>query len=132
MDYMSGVPGLPRTGLDFVARQALTLRFPLHPTAECPDVEVVMMRLPRVCTGRVVSVDGATSPIEDDGRKVALHYDPSAPDRAPRELAIEWDIGGPTCWNAYHGDPPFFLEGEPKTVELVRRVVIAGLPPGQW
>jgi len=129
MDYTVGVPGLPRPGLEFVARQALTLRIPLHPTAECPDVEVVMPHLPLICPGRVVAVDGATSPIEDDGRKVALHYDPSAPDRAPRELAIEWDVGGPECWNEYRGYPPFFFEGEPRIVEPIRRVLTSRWSP---
>jgi len=126
MDYVVGVPGLPRPELNGVARQALTLRIPLHPTAECPDVEVVMLRHPQICPGRVVAVDGATSAIEDDGRRVDLHYDPSAPERAPRELAVEWDIGTPTCWNDYRGYPPFFLEGESKTVELVRRMLTSG------
>ncbi len=126
MDYDVGVPGLPKPELDGVARQALTLHLPLHPTAECPDVKVVMVRIPRVCPGRVVGVDGATSGIEDDGRRVELHYNPSAPDRAPRELAVEWDVGSPSCWNEYRGYPPFFLEGNPKTVELVRRTLTAG------
>jgi hypothetical protein len=60
---------------------------------------------------------------------VALHYDPAAPERTPSELAVEWDVGGPTCWNEYRGYPPFFLEGEPKTVELVHHVLAARWAP---
>jgi hypothetical protein len=119
LDYQSGIPGMPNPGGYMAARQTLTLRFPLHPTAQCPETWVHMPQLSRLCPGRIVSVDGATSRLESDGRWVRLRLDEAPGAAPPRELAVSWDLGGPQCWNEFRGYPPFFLEGDPRTVAFV-------------
>jgi len=130
--YAVGMAGMPHSDPSHpLARQTLTLRFPLHPTAQCPDEWISMPRAARICPGRIVDIDGETSLIEGDGRSARLHFDPAAGHEAPREIAIAWELGGPECWNEYRGVPPFFIEGEPQAVELLDHVVMAPLqsPP---
>lgn len=127
--YANGVPGMPHTDPSHpLARQTLTLHFPLHPTAQCPDEWVSMPHVARVCPGRIVGIDGATSLIREDGRSARLHFDPAA-GQAPHEIAIAWELGGPECWNEYRGSPPFFVEGEPQAVELLDQVMGPLQPP---
>jgi hypothetical protein len=128
--YANGVPGMPHTDPSHpLARQTLTLHFPLHPTAQCPDEWISMPRAARICPGSIVDIDGETSMIQGDGRSARLHFDPAAGHGAPHEVAIAWELGGPACWNEYRGSPPFFVEGEPRAVELLDQVMGPLQPP---
>jgi hypothetical protein len=41
----------------------------------------------------------------------------------PREVGLDWTIGSSECdMSAYSGLPPFFLEGDPQTVDQLERL----------
>lgn len=123
MDYTVGVPGMPIMDPSHPARQTMTLHLPLTMTRECPETWIQMPRMPLLCPGRIMHVEGGAAEIEDNGRAVRLRSnDPSGED-APREVAITWELGGPECWNQYRGYPPFFVEGDPRSVAFLTRIL---------
>jgi hypothetical protein len=114
-EYEHGIPGMPPgTGRER-PQYKLAIHFPLDATPGCPEESVYMPRVPRICPGRIRSVDGATAGIEDDGRRVTLKG-------GERELVIDWDID---AFCEYRGSPPFFVEGEPSTVAFVSALLEA-------
>jgi len=113
------LPGMPIVDAAHLARQTMRLHLPLRARAQAPEEWIYMPRLPLVCSGRIVSVDGGTAGIEESGRWARLRYEPAAAGPTPRELVLEWELGGPGCSNQYRGYPPFFIEGDPASVTLV-------------
>lgn len=115
-DYAAVLAGLP--GLN-VRHSILTLHFPLQPKASCPESWFHMPRLPGVCEGRIVSVDGQDATIEAEGRWARLKSEGTP----PHEISMQWEIGGPKCQVEYRGFPPFFVEGDATTAAFLATII---------
>jgi hypothetical protein len=116
----SGMPevrGMPHADAFGAPRRTLTLHLPLHPRDECPEEWIYMPRRRFLCPGRVLSAEGVTADISEDGRWAKLKRSPGG-GVAP-EVALRWEIGLDGCSVEYRGNPPFFAEGDPTSVSLM-------------
>lgn len=113
-DY--GTPGMPAADDVRKSPQYLTLRFPLKPDAACPVFSVHMPDVAGVCHGRIVGATGASIQFQQTDQWAVLTNPESG--KTP-ELAIEWNLGETNCSREYRGAPPFFIEGDPASVDLV-------------
>jgi hypothetical protein len=118
-DYEAGVRNMPDVYARDGRHRRLTLRFGLKPDGLCPEEWVYLPKLEEICPGRIVAAGRGT--IEPSGRVARLKADVG--DAAPQELAIAWNLDEPDCWTHYRGHPPFFVEGDPPTVTLLRGVL---------
>lgn len=118
-DTWPAVPGMPAFEGRSPVRQLLTLSLPLKPHDSCPEDWIHMPRDPKVCPGRIVSVDGSATDVSENGTWARLKRDGSN----HREIIIQWALGGPECFNQYSGFPPLFLEGDPRSVEHLKTVL---------
>ncbi len=87
-----------------------------------------MPRLRRVCPGRIVSVEGVSAEVDPSGRSARMKLAAGTEGQGPRELVLQWELGGPDCLTEYRGIPPFFVEGDPRSVEFLRPVLEDGRP----
>jgi hypothetical protein len=112
------VPGMPpcqRPG-----EHAMELHLPVRSTEGEAHAIVMPARL-LLCSGSIASVPGGPAAVSADRRR-ATWVEPTSPD-SPGEVTLEWTIGSQECdMNAYSGLPPFFLEGDPRTVEQLERL----------
>jgi hypothetical protein len=98
-------------------RRLLELRVPLLPGS---TGEIVMPRRALLCAGRITSVPGARSRITDDGARATVA---GVDESSIAEAQIVWDIGSADCDSfSYSGLPPFFIEGDANTVEMIERL----------
>ncbi len=115
-------PGMPEVDARHLTRQTVTVHFPLHPRADCPAMEVVMVYVPPMCLGKIASVDGVPAEVDPEGKWARMRVDPAHP-AAAAELAVVWELGTSTCWNEYRGTVPYMLEGAPSTVDLLQDIL---------
>lgn len=125
------VPGLPDANASHLARQTLTVHFPLHPRPECPATSVVMVYVPPMCRGQITGVEGVdgidaiegiAAEVDRGGQWAHLRIDGAHPAGAA-ELSIVWELGTEGCWNEYRGTVPYVLEGAPSSVEMLKPMV---------
>lgn len=116
------VPGLPEANASHLGRQTLTVRLPLHPSAECPAMWVAMVYVPPMCRGKIEGVDGLAAEVDPGGQWAHLRIDGAHPAGAA-ELAIVWELGTERCWNEYRGTVPYVLEGAPSSVEMLKAIL---------
>lgn len=69
-----------------------------------------------VCPGRVVGAEGVLADIAPDGSAAHLRRKEGS---TRGEVALRWELGVPGCSTEYRGYPPFFVEGNPASVQLV-------------
>ena len=122
------IPGMPVVDPILLARQTLTLHIPLSPRPDCTEESIYMPRLRRVCPGRIVSVEGVSAEVDPSGRSARMKLAAGTEGQGPRELVLQWELGGPDCLTEYRGIPPFFVEGDPRSVEFLRPVLEDGRP----
>jgi hypothetical protein len=117
-DYDLELPGMPKLDARSRETQIMTIHLNLTPRASCPEEWIYMPRQPGICLGRIVGVDGSPAQVESEGRWVRLKQsEAGAP--TPKEVAIEWELGGPNCTVEYRGYPPFFVEGDPQSAAFL-------------
>ncbi|MGH7435166.1 MAG: hypothetical protein ACRENE_05800, partial [Polyangiaceae bacterium] len=117
----SCVKGMPAGGRTHATR--LELRIPVLPAPPGTRWGLRMPRAANFCEGRILGVDGRDAEVSADGR--TAEWTAPADPAAPGTARILWELASPTCRDfAYRGMPPFFFEGETKTVEALEDLVV--------
>ena len=112
------VPGMPPFQRPVV--HTLELRMAVHATAG--EAHAIVMPPPRpwLCAGTIASAGPAS--ISLDHRR-ATWVEPTGSNLPQQEVRLDWTIGSSECgMNEYLGLPPFFLEGDPQSVEQLERL----------
>lgn len=119
-----GLPGMPVSDArkDRPVRR-MRLRFPLHARPDCPAMAIDLSAFRDSCPGRIASIDGGSHGVAASQKSALLTRDPAS-GAAPRELVLEWMLGGPDCYVQYRGYPPAFLEGNPEMVDDFGRMIL--------
>ncbi len=111
------VPGMPAPNEP--ARRSLQLRIPVLRQAAGLRSAIFMPRRWDLCGGSIVEVTPSSASIAPDGRRAT--WVPPADDAST--VALRWEIGSTDCdLPSYSGMPPFFIEGDPQTVEAIERL----------
>jgi hypothetical protein len=115
------VEGMPAGGSSHAKR--LELRIPLLPAPPGTRWGLRMPRAANFCEGRILAVEGRDCEVSADGR--SAEWTAPADPAAPGTVRVLWELGSPTCMDfGYSGMPPFFFEGEAKTVEALEDLVV--------
>jgi hypothetical protein len=98
-------------------RRSLVLRVPVAARSAGMNDVISMPRARSLCGGSIVAVPhGWISP---DHRLATW----TAPPDQPAMVELRWDLGSAGCPpDAYEGLPPYFIEGDPQTVEAIERL----------
>jgi hypothetical protein len=76
---------------------------------------------PLLCSGEIASLPGERPETGSDRRRGT--WIDAAGAGSSEEVTLRWTIGSEACeMNAYMGVPPFFLEGDAKTVAELERL----------
>ncbi len=111
------VPGMPPPNEP--GHHALQLRIPVLPNAAGPSEAIFMPRRWDLCGGSVVQVSPTPATISADGRRATWVSSPEG----PSTVELRWEIGSADCSvHSYSGLPPFFIEGDPETVEAIEHL----------
>jgi hypothetical protein len=111
-----GMPPLQRPGMQ---------PFELRLTAKAAPGEARAIAMPRAsslhCVGSIASVPSGAGSISADHRTAT--WSGRAGGDSPEEVRLDWTIGSADCaMNSYTRLPPFFLDGDPQTVEQLERM----------
>jgi hypothetical protein len=113
------VPGMPP--FQSHGQHALELRMTVQATVGGAHAIVMGPPRPPLCAGTIASVPAGPASISADHRRATWVEPPRS--GSPQEVRLDWAIGSSECeMNAYSGLPPFFLEGDPGTVEQLERL----------
>jgi hypothetical protein len=112
------VPGMPP--VEDPKRRTLELRIPLVASSK-ESGALAMPRRVGGCSGRIAKVIGRAVEISPDGSHATWSAVGDGEVRA--EARMIWELGSPECdFHDYSGLPPFFIEGERETVEMIERL----------